>query len=158
MRRLSWALIAVAFTCVPAAAQQPADVCAMFGAAEIAAVIGSGISPGRQMVPGTCVWSGAGVSLTIARMDAGDAAAAAGLVAAVKARAQKGDVVSDERTLGAHAVSTVAANHRGVSVVASQGTMSWNLSVDSGDRAIEITTMLPKLRTLLKKAMAVPAR
>src|SRR4051812_45025872 len=158
MRRLSWALIGVAFTCVSAAAQQPADVCAMFGAAEIAAVIGSGISPGRPMVPGACVWSGAGVSLTIARMDGGDAAAAAGLVAAVKARAQKGDVVSDERTLGAHAVSTVTANHRGVSLVASQGTMSWNLSVDSGDRAIEITTMLPKLRTLLKKAMAVPAR
>src|SRR3954463_10019027 len=102
MRRVSCAVIVVALTGISATAQQPADVCAMFGAAEIAAVIGSGISPGRQMVPGTCGWSGAGLSLTIARRDAGDAAAAAGLVAAVKARAQKGDVVSDERTLGAH--------------------------------------------------------
>src|SRR4051812_47229147 len=158
MRRLSWALIGVAFTCVSAAARQPADVCAMFGAAEIAAVIGSGISPGRQMVPGTCVWSGAGVSLTMARMDTADAAAAVGLVAAVKARAQKGDVVSDERALGPHAVSMISANHRGVSLVASQGTVSWNVSVDSGDRPIETTTLLPKLRTLLKKAMAGPAR
>jgi len=47
----------------PAGQQQPANVCEMFGAADVAAVIGAGAQPGRQLVPGSCVWAGKGISL-----------------------------------------------------------------------------------------------
>ena len=41
----------------------------------------------------------------------------------------------------------------GVSLIAADGKISWNLSVDSGDQALDTTAMLAKLRTLLKKWM-----
>jgi len=50
-------------------------------------------------------------------------------------------------------VSTVDGNRRGVSLVAADGSTSWNLAVDSGDQKIDAATMLPKLRELLRKGM-----
>ena len=138
---------------VAAAPQQPANVCEMFTAADVAAVIGAGAQPGRQLIPGSCVWAGKGISLTIARVDAGEPGEALALVDAVKGRGQKGDQVRDESGLGQRAVSTVAGNKRGVSLIAADGKLSWNLSVESGDQALDTTAILAKLRTLLKKGM-----
>jgi len=71
----------------------------------------------------------------------------------VKGRGQKGDEIHDERGLGQRAVSTVDSNRRGLSLVAADGSTSWNLAVDSGDQKIDAAAMLPKLRELLRKGM-----
>jgi len=136
-----------------AALQPQANVCESFGAVDITPVIGAGASAGRQVIPGTCVWTAKGISLTIARVDTGDAAASLALVDAVKGRGQKGDEIRDEPGLGQRAVSTVNANRRGLSLVAADGSVSWNLAVDSGDQAIDAVAMLPKLRELLRKGL-----
>jgi hypothetical protein len=139
---------------VAVAGQNPPDVCRMFSAADVAVVIGQASAPGRAIIPGTCVWTGKGISLTIATMDAGEPAAALALVQAAKSRAQKGEVVKDEAGLGQRAVSTIAANRRGISLVAADAKTSWNLTLDSGHQAIDAATALPRLRDLLKKGMA----
>jgi hypothetical protein len=144
-------LVLMALAVTHATPQSPPDVCAMFSDAEVAAVVGAAGSTGRQMVPGSCVWTGKGISLTIGRLDAGQPADAQGVVEVSKLRAQQGDVVKDEAGLGQRAVATVAANHRGISLIAADGPTVWNLSLDSADQAIDDAAVLPKLRDLLKK-------
>jgi len=143
----------VAVGVLAALAPPQANVCESFAAADIAAVIGAGASTGRELVAGSCVWAAKGISLTIARVDTGDPASALALVDAVKGRGQKGDEIHDERGLGQRAVSTVDSNRRGLSLVAADGSTSWNLAVDSGDQKIDAAAMLPKLRELLRKGM-----
>lgn len=147
------AVLALALTSA-VAAQPPPDVCKTFSDEDAAALLGAASSAGRPMVAGTCVWAGKGVSLTIARMDAGTPAEAIGVVDVSKMRAQKGDVVTDEAGVGQRAVSTVSANHRGLSLVAANGKTVWSMTLDSGEQAIDAATVLPKLRDLLKKGMA----
>jgi hypothetical protein len=151
MRNALSFLVAAALSA--ALAQPQANVCESFAAADISGVVGAAASAGRQLVPGTCVWTAKGISLTIARIDTGDRAAALALVDAVKARGQKGDDIHDEGGLGDRAVSTVNSNKRGLSLVAADRGTSWNLTVDSGDQAIDVVTVLPKLRALLRKGI-----
>jgi|1185.fasta_scaffold07326_4 hypothetical protein len=151
MRHLLWTL---AITFVASASQSPADVCKMFGDSDVAAVLGPATSAGRQMVPGTCVWAGKGVSLTIGRLEAGAPEEAAGVVDISRMRAQPGDIVKDETGVGQRAVSTFTANHRGLALVAADGKIVWNVAMDSGDQAIDAAAVLPKLRDLLKKGLA----
>jgi hypothetical protein len=154
MRIVLSALALLAMTFAAAAMQQPPDVCKMFAESDIAAVLGAGSSSGSRMVAGTCVWTAKGLSLTIARMDASAPAEAVGVVDVSKMRAQKGDIVKDEAGVGQRAVSTVSANHRGLSLVAADGKTVWSFTMDSGDQAIDAATALPKLRDLLKKGLA----
>jgi hypothetical protein len=154
MRKALSCFILVGAAIAAAGARQQASVCEMFSPADITGVIGPGASPGRPIVSGSCVWTAKGISLTVARVDTGDPAAALAMVGAVKGRGQKGDDVHDEPGLGQGAVSTFNGNKRGLSLIAADGGTSWHLAVDSGDQLIDARTMLPKLRALVRKGIS----
>lgn len=138
----------------PSPAQAP-DVCKLFTNADVAAVLGAAPKgPGTSIVPGTCVWGAAGLSLTVSRTDAGDAETAVRLVDVMRTSAQPGEQIKDEPGLGQHALSRIGRYRRSADLQIAAGTGMWRFLIETADQKIDAEAALGHLRELARKALA----
>jgi hypothetical protein len=139
----------------PAVAAQTADVCASFKKGDIAALVGPDASEGAAIIPGSCSWNAPGKNLTITRARIVEPSEGRQLVDAVKSGGQPGETVKDEPGLGDRAASRADANGRTLTLVAVSGTVVWNATLSAGDLKLDVAAALPRMRELVKAAMAV---
>lgn len=132
-------------------AQPATPVCDSLTNEEVAALIGPVKSKHAVVGPNTCVWSGDRQTFSIMRTDDIEPESAGVMIAAVKGRAQKGDVVVDEPGIGTQAVSEARARGTSVSIVAVAGTTAWTIGVEHVYSGLKPDELLPKLRAIAKK-------
>lgn len=132
-------------------AQPAAPVCDSLTNEEVVALIGPVKSKRPVIDANTCVWGGDRQTFSIMRTADIEPESAAPMLAAVKGRAQKGDVVVDEPGIGTQAVSEATARGTRVSIVAVAGTTAWTISVEHVYSGLKADELLPKLRAIAKK-------
>lgn len=139
------------------AAQTPTDVCALFSAADVTPVLGAPpAQAGRPILPGTCVWSATGISLTVYDTDVQDPAQAIQMVEVARTRVQAPQIAKEEPGLGQRAVSTFGPKGDDVELWVANGSHVWRFSVETADKRINVDTTLPRLRAMAHKALGAP--
>jgi hypothetical protein len=131
--------------------QATIPVCDSLTTEEVTAVIGAVKSKQPLIDANTCSWSGDRMMLSIMRTPDIDAESAAAMLASLKARARKGDVVIDEPGIGRQAVSEAMARGTRVAIVAVAGTTAWTIGVDHVYSGLKAEEVLPKLRAIARK-------
>ena len=132
---------------------QAPDVCKLFVKADVAQVVGADATDGETLIPGTCSWNAKGANLSISRASF-EQSEAAMLLEARKMSAAQGDVVTDETGIGQHAVSTISANKRTLTLLVVNGKELWTFTLSKGDQPVDAATVLPRLRDLARKGIA----
>lgn len=136
------------------AGQSSTAVCDSLTNEEVASVIGA-VKSKNPIIDAatTCVWTGDRVTFSIMRTPDMEVESADAVLASLKTRAQKGDVVSEEPGIGTRAMSEALARGTSVSIVAAAGTTMWTIRVDHVYSGLKADELLPKLRTIAKKVV-----
>ena len=132
------------------AAQPSTPVCDRLTNDEVAGLIGTVKSKNQIIDANTCVWSGDQRTFSIMRTPDLEPEAAAGVLQAMKSRAEAGDVVRDEAGIGTQAVSEATARGRRVAIVVISGSAAWTIAVDHVYGGLKADDLLPKLRAIAK--------
>ena len=130
---------------------QGRPVCEMVSEQDAVAVIGSVKKKQTILGPDQCVFTTEGLSLMVNRVSDQEPEQVQMLLEVPKNRARPGDVVKEERGIGAKAVSEQSKGH--LAIIAASGDTVWTFGVDHV-YSKDLSDVLPKLRTLAAKVVA----
>lgn len=151
LRRLALLLVLL----MPATASaQDKPMCDLLTDAEVEDLFGKpGVKKRSIIGPNDCNWYMMGYSLMVNRL-VDEPETARMMVETALTNVRDGDKVQEEAGIGQRAVSTVAWNGRGISLVAASGKTAWTMTYDRVDQKVDVEKALPKLRAIAKKLLA----